>query len=239
VQQRPEGELVWIHAGEPENLLAVQDLAGRLTQSRPGSSVLITLARHAATPARVDANVHQIAVPNEHPASISAFLDHWHPDTCIWVWGGLRPNLVIEAASRKCPMFLIDADVQGFDKTRSRWMPDLTRRILSHFDVVLARSAAGKKKLMQLGLDAADIEQTASLTSGGQVLPVIEQDLPDLSAAMGGRPAWFAAQISEQETDIVLSAHMQALRLSHRLLFDLCSRAIRRWQIISQAVPLI
>ncbi|KIN63113.1 putative 3-deoxy-d-manno-octulosonic-acid transferase protein [Sulfitobacter noctilucicola] len=218
VPPRPPGELVWIHAGEPRNLLAIQDLANRLTHARPGLSVLITEAdkRPVVTPTNPD--THQITVPNEHPASVDAFLDHWEPDVCIWAWGGLRPNLVIETAERRCPMFLIDADAEGFDKVRSGWRPDLTRLVLSHFDVVLARSPSAARKLQHLGLGADDVEITPALVPGGQVLPVNDHDLTDLSAAMGGRPAWFATQITPKETDIVLAAHMQALRLSHRLL---------------------
>lgn len=219
---RPEGELIWLHAGEPENLLAVQDLALRLCAARQGLTALITLPdTKTIAPAPLPANssaVHQMMIPNEHPGSVKAFLDHWKPSMCIWIWGALRPNLVLETAKRPCPMVLIDADLRGFDKQTQMWLPDLTRKLLAPFDIACARSAAGYRRLVQLGMPPDKIEQTSPLLAGGHVLPVSEIDLDELSAAMGGRPAWFAAQITEREIGIILAAHKHALRLSHRLL---------------------
>ncbi len=219
---RPAGELVWLHAGEPDNLLAVQDLAQRLCAARQGLSALITLtAPHPGkpTPSKpLGTALHQLMIANEHPASVRAFLAHWRPDICIWVWGGLRPNLVLETAALGCPMFLIDADARGFDKQGDLWLPDLNRRLLAPFSNACARSPSGYRRLVQLGMAPDNIEQTSPLLAGGRVLPVSDTALDELSAAMGGRPAWFAAEVAEREIGIVLAAHKQALRLSHRLL---------------------
>ena len=222
---RPTGQLVWIHAGDPDNLLAVQDLALRLVGSRQHLNVLITLPGQSNTapvaPARPDSALSQVTAPGEHPAAVKAFLDHWHPDTCIWVWGGLRPNLVLETAERGCPMFLIDADASGFDGRRDRWLPDLTRQMLSKFSAAFARSTASFNRLVQLGLPSHGVELTSPLLAGGRVLACADSDLDALSAALGGRPAWFASGVTDKEISVVLAAHKQALRLSHRLLLIL------------------
>ncbi len=226
---RPAGELVWIHVGEPANLLAVQDLALRLINVRPDLTVLLTLPEDEGVgtppPARSDAALIQISVPSEHPASVKAFLDQWVPDTCIWVWGGLRPNLMIETAQRRHPMFLIDADVRGFDKPRDRWLPDLTRQLVTQFTAAFARSAEGYKRLIQMGVPSQKAEQTSPLLAGGQVLPCADSDLTEMSAVMRGRPAWFATEVMANEVSTVLAAHKQALRLSHRLLLILHPKA--------------
>jgi 3-deoxy-D-manno-octulosonic-acid transferase len=224
-EPRPKGELVWVHAGEADNLLAVQDLAMRLSANRQNLNVLITVPEQSNTaplpPARPDPALSQVAAPGEHPAAVAAFLDHWSPDACVWVWGGLRPNLLLETAERKCPMFLVDADARGFDGRRDRWLPDLTRQMLSKFSAVFARSSASFKRLVQLGLPSDGIEQTSPLLAGGQVLSCADSDLDELSTALGGRPTWFATGVTDKEIPIVLAAHKQALRLSHRLLLIL------------------
>ena len=224
-QPRPTGELVWIHAGEPENLLAVQDLALRLVSVREGLSVMITLPETERSTrqlrARSDNALIQTTAPGEHPAAIRAFLDHWQPDACVWVWGGLRPNLVMETAERRCPMFLIDADTQGFDARRDRWLPDLTRSLLERFTAIFARSTAGQRRLLQLGLQNDKVVTTSALLAGGHVLACEDRELDDLSASMGGRPAWFASGVLDKEIPVVLAAHKQALRFSHRLLLIL------------------
>ena len=222
---RPSGELVWIHAAEPGNMIAVQDLAMRMCSNRVGLNVLITLPEGVAMPARIsvphDAALIVQNIPNEHPISVTTFLDHWQPDLCIWVWGALCPNLILQTAEMQCPLIMIDADSKGFDGRRDRWLTDLTRMLLTKFDAVLTRSEAGLRRLVQLGIKREKIEVTSALLAGGQALDCADTDLTDLSAVLGGRPVWFASHILADEAPIVLTAHRKALRLSHRLLLIL------------------
>ena len=216
--------MLWIHAAEAGNLIAILDLAARLCAIRTGLSVLITQPLGVDAPLQGPDPEYTIlfdAVPHEHPDAVAAFLDHWKPDTCVWLWGALLPNLVLETAARDCPMILIDAESKGFDGRRDRWMRDLTGRLLQEFSHVLARSDAGKKRLVQIGVPKEKVEVTSPLLAGGQALPCADSDLSDLSEALGGRPVWFAARVQPAEVPIVLAAHRQALRLSHRLLLIL------------------
>ncbi|AXI44883.1 3-deoxy-D-manno-octulosonic acid transferase [Sulfitobacter sp. SK012] len=222
---RPLGELLWVHAAEPGSLLAIQDLAARLRMTRPGINVLVTLPEQtqperSRSDAFFDGQLCE-TVPEEHPDSVAAFLDHWQPDTCIWVWGGLRPNLVLATAGRNCPMFLIDADTGGFDGRRDRWLPDVLRNMLPAFDAVLARSSSSARRLIELGLTRDQVEVTSPLLAGGQALNCPDQDVADFSAAVVGRTVWFANAVQPNELQTVFHAHRQALRLSHRLLLVL------------------
>lgn len=222
---RPDGELVWIHAAEPGNMIAVMDLANRLCATRFGLKVLITQpGGESPQPSSVQPDRTTIVtgdLPDEHPTSVAAFLDHWQPDTCIWVWGALLPNLVLATSARHCPMFLIDAANSGFDGRRDRWLPSLTRYLLPCFTAILTRSDAGLRRLGNLGMTRDRITVTSPLLAGGQVLPCADSDLVDMSAAIGGRPVWFATQVQPAEVPVVLSAHRKAVRLSHRLLLIL------------------
>jgi 3-deoxy-D-manno-octulosonic-acid transferase len=228
VTARPEGELVWIHAPEPGSLVAVLDLAARLCTMRYGLKVLITVPQDTPLPDPQDQStvapeneviiVHQ---PSEHPDNVAAFLEHWHPNTCLWLWGALRPNLVLACSERGCPMILLDADAKGFDRRRDRWLSDLTRRMLPHFDSVLARSEKGKRRLVQLGRASAGVEITSPLVAGGQALTCADTDVSDLTEALGGRPVWFAVTAHRDEVSTILAAHRQAMRYSHRLMLIL------------------
>jgi 3-deoxy-D-manno-octulosonic-acid transferase len=154
----------------------------------------------------------------DHPTSVTAFLDHWSPDCCVWTWGGLRPLLIIEATERNCPLFLINADTAGFDGRRDRWIPDVARSVLPLFSSIMARTPATARRLAQFGLNKSDMEITIPLQAGGQALPCNETDLTDLAATCVGRAIWFANGVQQEELQTVLAAHRQALRLSHRLL---------------------
>lgn len=221
---RPGGELVWLHVGETDNLLAVRDLAKRLVRSRENLSALVTVTDpdlFAGRVAKAGDDLLESVIPSEHPAAIAAFLDHWSPDLCVWTYGMLRPNLILEAAKRSCQMVLIDADASGFDHRRDRWLPDVTRQVLSCFAAILARSTQGYRRLISIGVLPEELEQTSALMAGGEALSCADSDLEELSAAMTGRPTWFAAHVLPVELPIVLAAHKQALRLSHRLLLIL------------------
>lgn len=219
---RPNGEVLWIHAGEPGNILAVQDLAARLIRSRPGLHVLITQPPDGPTArlTRSDLPLTLMTAPHEHDRSVAAFLDHWLPGAAIWVWGGLRPNLILAAAAR-FPLFLIDADPKGFTRRRDRWLPDMTQHLLNQFTRGSARSADGQSRLTQMGMERARFMAHSPLLAGGEALPCVESDLAELTKALGGRPVWFATQVQREEIPTVLAAHAAARRMSHRLLLIL------------------
>lgn len=223
---RPVGQLVWIHAAEAQNLLAIQDLAQRLCAARFGLNVLITLpdqhsydAAHATW--QPDERMHLELAPTEHPHAVNAFWRHWVPDMAIWAWGGLRPNLLYHAHKKNCPVALIDADASGFDGRRDRWLPDLSRQLLQPCAALLVRSSAALKKLENLGVSTGRIDVTPPLQAGGQALSCHESDLADLSQTLRGRPVWLASNVQQAELKTVLKAHRQAMRLAHRLLLVL------------------
>ncbi len=221
-QPRPEGELLWIHCAQIDGLLAVQDLAQRQIAARPGLNVLITLPQAPLADGAVGGarprGVILSGICSEHPASVVAFLNHWAPNCLVWTWGGLRPNLLLDTDARGCPMFLINADTDGFDGRRDRWLPDVSRSLLPLFAATMARTPAAARRLTQLGLHADDVQVTSALQTGGQALPCNETDLADLAAACVGRAIWFANGVHPEELQTVLAAHRQSLRLSHRLL---------------------
>ena len=79
IDHRPKGEMVWCHAPEPGNLLAIQDLALRLCRSRPGLSVLITIPKQATPSDLPQSGNSKILIdfaPEDHPTSTKLFLDH-------------------------------------------------------------------------------------------------------------------------------------------------------------------
>lgn len=220
---RPKGELVWLHAAEPGNLIPVVDLAQRLCSQRDGVSVLVTTPDQTQMPNIVfdEALISVDFVPDEHPDAVADFLNHWRPDCAVWIWGNLRPNLILSTAEANIPLLLIDADSGGFDGRRDRWVPDVSRALLSRFRQISARNVAGKKRMAGFGVAAKRLDLSSPLTAGGQALPCDDHVLAEMSAALVGRSVWFASGICKPELSIILSAHRQALRMSHRLLLIL------------------
>lgn len=224
--KRPTGSVLWIHAAEPDNLLAIVDLADRLLVARSGLNIVITLPdrevfEKASSNWTPKESVFIELTPTEHPDSIALFWDHWEPDMCVWVSGGLRPNLLIFAHSKACPVIVIDADVAGFDGRRDRWLPALSRQLLEPCAAIMVRTQAAMQKMELLGVPKECVDIAPPLVPSGQALPCNEADLTDLTAQLRGRPVWFANSINPDELDAVLMAHRAAMRLSHRLLLIL------------------
>ncbi len=217
---RPGGELVWIHAAGPGKNRALSDLALRLVDMRDGCTVLLT-ATHSLSQSGLSAMILKEDVPDEHPDVTDAFAKHWKPDVVIWAWGGLRPNLIQSAADSGAKMMLIDADENGFDSRRDRWLPEVPRQLVARFDTVIVRSQTAHLRLAQLGCPFKKIKQAPPLRPFGRMLPVATNHLNDVTQALGGRPVWLAMQIAPEEAGNVLAAHRQTLMASHRLLLIL------------------
>lgn len=217
---RPDGELIWIHAAGPGRNRALSDLALRLVHMRDGCHVLLTPTQSIFQNRSSDMILKE-DVPDEHPDVTDAFIKHWKPDVVIWAWGGLRPNLIQSAADSGAKMMLIDADENGFDSRRDRWLPEVPRHLVARFDTVIVRSRTAHLRLAQLGCPFKKIKQAPPLRPFGRMLPAADSDISDITQALGGRPVWLAMQIALGEVGNVLAAHRQALMASHRLLLVL------------------
>ncbi|MFK7876450.1 MAG: 3-deoxy-D-manno-octulosonic acid transferase [Paracoccaceae bacterium] len=227
-RHRPAGPLVWIHLGSASDIPAVFDLAYRLVNIRPGCHVLLTLPpEEGLDPTQTwsetspDPSIVLETAPQDHPAPVQAFLDHWSPDLVLWIWGNLRAALIDETLQRAIPVHLVAAEADGFGARRGRWLPDAAWGVLPQMASITARSEAAIRSLTRLGLHRRDIQQIPGFSASGQVLSCALSDLDDLSTQLAGRPVWLAAQTDPKEWTPVLDAHRLALRNAHRLLLIL------------------
>ncbi|MEO0633378.1 MAG: glycosyltransferase N-terminal domain-containing protein [Pseudomonadota bacterium] len=218
--KRPEGALIWLHAAETGNLTAIADLARAIVIALPHVHVLLTSSELAVMTHADDGIITQV-LATDHPIYAEAFVAHWRPNVLIWTWGGLMPNLVIAAREAGAHMILTDAARDGFESRKDRWLPEVPRRLLSHFDTVIARSKPAFHRLAQLGHPPARIEHGQPMRPQGTTLSAADSDVSEVTSALGGRPCWLAAMVHGAELITVLAAHRQALKASYRLLLIL------------------
>lgn len=221
---RPAGEVAWIHLGNLEDMRALLDLAERLRQLRGELTILLTRSDEDAEPWPLSSTADHVILadaPDEHPDCVSAFLEHWQPDVGLWVWGGLRPNLVDLAAQKGVPLHLVSADKAGFEGRPQLWLPDLARHLAGCFTSASARSAAAAQRLARFGFAPKIITVMPPLRPAGRVLPCAISDIDEMSAHLSGRPVWLAANVNTAEWQSVSDAHRIALGSAHRLLLVL------------------
>ena len=221
IAARPTGEMIWGHATSESRAAALIQITTRLRAQRPDLNLLLTMPADLPAPDAGKPFITAVPLPEESPARIAGFLDHWTPDLCLWAGGQLRHALINAAADRKIPMFLIDAEESGFDTSRWRWLPDLTKVTLRRFDKILASSGNAANRLLKLGVPPADITITGPLMEGCAALPCHDKTRDRMAQTLDGRPVWLAAMVQPAEVPTVVTAHRAALRSAHRRLLIL------------------
>ncbi|MEI4233149.1 3-deoxy-D-manno-octulosonic acid transferase [Roseovarius sp. D22-M7] len=218
---RPDGPLIWAHAIDPERADTLIDLSKRLVQHR--ASLHMILTGPGPAPQRLDprgAVIWQEAPDDTGPAA-DVFLDHWRPDICLWTGGDLKPALLIHAAERDIPLYLVDADEARLDRTTWRWAPDLPRAVLGRFAEIHARSDSAARLLRRLGAPNASLRTTGPFLAEALTLPHDMSDREEMARILRGRPVWLAAMVQAAELYTVLDAHENLGRVAHRSLLIL------------------
>ena len=223
---RPTGHLVWLHAPGAAAARGLRELARRLWRE-DGVPSLITCPD--PLPDRPGTLVQP--PPPDTPAEARAFLDHWHPDLCLFAEGELRPALVREAAARRLPLLMADARAPRLP--REGWFPGVIRGSLAPFRWIGALDEASARAFRRAGAAPSAVAVTGRLEEPSAVLGCNEAERASLAATFATRPVWFAAALPEAEEEAVFTAHRAALRQSHRLLLILLPETPDRAEAIA------
>lgn len=215
---RPKGEMIWLHCSDPARARSLAQLGLRLSHLRDETQkVLITTSENQAPAQDLPDGAFWQPCPSEHPADITAFLDHWKPDLLIWLGKLLRPALIV-ASAESVPCMLLEPDSPALENKRWRVGPEPIRATLAHFKVILANTKAVASRFRSMLPDDVSIQEGGLLTDAAPALPHVDTDLEDIRNTLSGRPVWLASRVQPDEIPAVLSAFRAALRLSHRLL---------------------
>jgi len=132
--------------------------------------------------------------------------------------------------------FLIDADSDGFDGRRDRWLRDSDPRsadaFLGHHDAIGRGAAAAGPA----GTGRKDIERTPALQAGGRVLPCMESDSGGSVGSRRRAPDLVCQSGCSRRAETRCSLRTrQGLRLSHRLLLILAPADPKQADAFAQA----
>ena len=112
VQERPKGQLFWLHAVSVGESIAALTLATCLRERQPDLNILITT--NTPTAARRIAEQGDRAIlhsyqPLDHLQWVERFLDHWQPDYAVMLESDFWPNLICATAARDIPLCFASA----------------------------------------------------------------------------------------------------------------------------------
>ena len=233
---RPDGPLIWINVTSVSGADAILTLCRRLLNQNPALNCLITTQTDAATqalqgqiPSRM---IHQY-IPADATPYITAFLDHWKPDLCVWTESEFQPAFVVQTKRRSIPTIYIDASMSAQSFRQYRLFNGMTASLLQRFDHILTRDAPSKKHLQNLGAPTGNIEISGRLNAGPSPIPHDETQRKALARAIGGRSVWLAALTHEGEEESIIAAHKVARRSYPELLLVLAPRDAQRGSAIA------
>jgi len=218
---RPDGPLIWAHAIDSARADTLIDLSHRLALQRPDLHMILTGSEPAPPRLKPGKSVIWQDMPDDTGPAAEVFMDHWRPDICLWTGGDLKPALLVTAANRDIPLYLVDADEACLDRPAWRWFPDLPRAVLSRFVEIHARSDAAARLLRRLGAPSGILRVTGPFQEGALSLPFDASDREEMARILRGRPVWLAAMVQTGELDTVLEAHEKLSRVAHRSLLML------------------
>lgn len=210
---RPAGPLVWVHGASVGEFVAALPLVERLCGD--GLAVLMTtgtVSSAALAAARLPPGALHQFVPLDMPAFVTRFLDHWRPDLALFVESELWPNTILAAAARRVPLVLVNGRMSERSFSRWRRLPRTVAGLLSRFDLCLVRSHDDEERFAALG--APRVRVTGNLKFDVPALPVDEDALAALRAAVRGRTVVAAASTHPGEEDAVVRAHL-GVRAAH------------------------
>ncbi len=208
---------IWIHTGPTPPGAAARTLAQRLGEDE--FSFVFSSLKAAAT-APMPGPV--VALEDDRPGPVRAFLDTRRPAVGIWTECDLRPTLLAEAASRNTLLFMSESRGTRPDPRPWRWRPRLQRTMLSRFRHILAANAANAAEFRRMGADPQRLEISGFLEESGIALPCDMAEHDALAACISARPAWLAVGIADNaELSATVAAHRRALQHAHRLLLIL------------------
>jgi 3-deoxy-D-manno-octulosonic-acid transferase len=227
--ERPAGRLVWLHAPNAAQVSPMLALARRLIEE-DGMAVVLTgpvdLAERAGTILQPP--------PEDLPAEVRAFLDHWRPELAIFAEGELRPVALHECGDRRIPLILANGKAPTLLRERDSWYPGLMRSALGRISTVYAVDEAAARAFRKAGSTLASVAVTGRMEEESAVLSCLEAERSALAKLLAARPVWFAVGLIETEEAAILHAHRVALQQSHRLLLILLPALAERTEPLAR-----
>ncbi|NYS26178.1 hypothetical protein HUK65_14380 [Rhodobacteraceae bacterium 2376] len=216
---RPDGRAVdvWIIAQEPHLAVSAHELALRLARDRPDIRAALSVPGSGPPLPGLPDGLCDWPLPPAPPTAIARALEELAPAVLVILGGPVLAEAIDPARARGCAVILA---AMGAPEIPNRWRlwPGKSRRLLRKIDRLMITERRDLVAWRTLGAEDARLEHLGPMSPGHGALPCNEAEREALSSQLRLRPVWLAIGVPEGEEDLVLKAHGEALRLSHRLL---------------------
>ena len=228
---RPDGPLIWMHAGQGSRPESLRQLTRLVNRERPGMGIVVTRDQGDA-PSISQPPVLADRLPDDRLAEVRGFLDHWRPSLALFVGVTLPPALITEAHQRGIPLILAEAHLEP--AMIPVWRRGLAGSVLGRFTRVLAQDSDTVTALQRMGGRSLAVELGGRIEETIDPLPCVNAERDALAELLRARPVWMAVACTPAEEDAVIVAHIHAMQHAHRLLLILAPSDADRGQKLAQ-----
>jgi 3-deoxy-D-manno-octulosonic-acid transferase len=233
--QKPEAPPhIWLHGASNGELASVGPVLTRLMAARPDLHWLITANTQTGVDMVRGWGLERVCVQLA-PVDLAwvgrRIMRRWNVVAHISLESELWPNRVLSCPG---PVILLGARMSAGTARSWARLPRLAKHVLSRVSYVSTQDGASLGRLFDLGLPR---------TAGGSIVDLKafyarpETQIPDdLSQAFDRTQTWLAASTHEGEEEIVLAAHLEALKSMPGLRLILAPRHPRRAEAIARQV---
>ncbi len=235
--ERPEGELIWLHAASVGETNAILPVIRGLRAARPGLNFLLTTGTVTSAnlvEERLGGTVIHQFLPLDSTQFAHRFLGHWRPDVAVFTESEIWPNLILETFEREIPLLLINGRMSKRSYLRWRKRPGLAGPLFNRFDLVLVQNETFGRWFRELG--ARRVEVAGNLKIDAPPLPIDMRAYDDLVEAAHGRRGYVAASTHPGEDEIIADAHRRIAAVYPGFLTIIAPRHPERGTAIAEMV---
>ncbi len=227
-QNRPEGDIIWVHAvsvGETNSvLILVDELLERFSQSTIlfTTTTLTSAATVAAKLPEFQGRVIHQFLPIDSYICVKDFLTFWEPSRVIFVESEIWPNLIYEARAMGAEVFLVNGRMSK--KSAGRWYfaSKFGFKIFDNFNLIFAQSEEDQKRFADL--TSEEILFFGNLKSQARDLSFNLDELEKLKLKIGARKYWLAASTHQGEEEFIIQSHRELKKSFPNLLTIIAPR---------------
>ncbi|MDG1432248.1 MAG: glycosyltransferase N-terminal domain-containing protein [Paracoccaceae bacterium] len=228
--------VVWVAGHDAVSVRAFLNLSAKLDQIEISVTFLITVPDDVLEHFTSSERIVFSSFPREKTKDVNAFLNLWKPIMGFWIGGPLRPGLLFAAAHQNVPMVLLNADDTITDGGKGYFGRRAIAQSVRLFRMAFATTYVSGGICVRLGIPEVSVHVTGDLAEGSVALPCDNDELDSLSGTISAREVWLAAQVPDDEVDLVLTAHATLRDTNRRLLLILHPQATGNSETIAIAL---
>ncbi|MBU4199532.1 MAG: 3-deoxy-D-manno-octulosonic acid transferase [Verrucomicrobia bacterium] len=155
----------WIHAVSVGEIFVALQFMEAVRTRRPGAAFVLTTntsTGHAIAEKQIGPEDLLLYFPIDFPPVMRRILNRLNPLALVLVESELWPNLVRQSKRRGIPVMLLNGRLSDRSYPRYRKIRFLTRRLLALIDLFCVQGEEERRRLIDLGADAARIRVMGS-----------------------------------------------------------------------------